>query len=177
METNGDDKMYKALIAGIVGLGLLSGCIKSPPQPFYLKTGSTSQEHNRILLKCEVEAAQKIPVSNQASTTPVFTTPTYTTPVSCYSGYGGYVTCSGGQTTGGQTYGGNVVISDANLGLRQRLQDQCMADKGYILRNLKPCSDLAMADGENFPLSGKQPETDYIECFTQNQGFIVLPPA
>ena len=169
--------MHKALVVGIVSLGLLGGCMQSPPQPFYLKTGSTNKEHNSILLKCEVEAAQKVPVSNQTSTTPVFKTPTYTTPVSCYSSYGGYTTCSGGQTTGGQIYGGNMVTSDANLGLRQRLQDQCMADQGYILRNLNPCSDLEIRSGASFPPSVKQPETDFIECFTPNQSFIVLPPA
>ena len=151
--------------------------MQSSPQLFYLKTGSVGQEHNRILLKCEVEAAQQVPVNNQTSTTPVFTTPTYTTPVSCYTGYGGYTTCSGGQTMGGQTYGGNVVTSDANLGLRQRLQDQCMADRGYTLRNLKPCSDLDMRSGTIFPQSGKQPKTEEIACFTQNQSFLVLPPA
>ena len=104
--------MRKALVVGVFGLGLLGGCMQSSPQLFYLKTGSVGQEHNRILLKCEVEAAQQVPVNNQTSTTPVFTTPTYTTPVSCYTGYGGYTTCSGGQTMGGQTYGGNVVTSE-----------------------------------------------------------------
>jgi len=124
--------MRKAVVIGIVGIGLLTGCQAATNSVYkYRDKPTTKFQKAEALLSCEVSAAKEIPVSNQTSTTPTFRTPTYTTPVSCYTSYGGYTSCSGGQTTGGQTFGGNLVTQDANLDLRGRVYEQCLVEKGY----------------------------------------------
>lgn len=124
--------MRKAFVVGIVAVGLLAGCqVATNSGYMYRDKPTTKSKKAEAMLSCEVFATKEVPVSNQTSTTPTFRTPTYTTPVSCYTGYGGYTSCSGGQTTGGQTFGGNLVTKDANLDLRNRVYNQCMVNKGY----------------------------------------------
>ena len=124
--------MRLGLVSAIVGIGLLAGCQASTnTQYMYRDKPTTKSQKADAILSCDVYAAKEVPVSNQTSTTPTYRTPTYTTPVSCYTGYGGYTSCSGGQTTGGQTIGGNLVTRDANLGLRSRVRNQCLEKKGY----------------------------------------------
>lgn len=154
--------MRKTVAIGIIGVGLLAGCMTPEPMPFYLKTGSTPIQHNEAQLECEVTAAQSVPVSNQISTTP-----TFTTPISCSPGYGGYVTCSGGQKLGG-----NVVTNDANLDLRVRLETQCMANKGYTVRYLPNCTDIKTAGGRSYWYRDPQPNSADIICVT-GSGFMV----
>ena len=154
--------MRKAVVAGLVGVGLLAGCMTPAPLRYYLKTGSNSLTHNEAQLECEVAAAQSVPVSNQVSTTP-----TFTTPVTCSPGFGGSVTCNGGQT-----FGGNVVTHDANLDLRVRLESQCMANKGYTVRYLPNCTDIETPGGRTYSYREAQPNSADIICVT-NTGFMV----
>ncbi len=132
LETCGDKNMRKAITIGVIGFGLLAGCGDTTNVNYmYRDKPTTKSQKARDILSCEVFASKEVAVSNQTSTTPVFTTPTYTTPVSCYTGYGGYTSCTGGQTMGGQTYGGNLVTTDTNAGLRKRVVAQCLSNKGY----------------------------------------------
>ena len=97
-----------------------------PPIPY--QKGKTLKQANNDILDCQVAALQKVP-----SNTAVYTTPKYTTPVECSESFGS-VSCTGGQTTGG-----NVVSYDANTQLRQRVTEQCMDNRGYKIVDYAIC--------------------------------------
>lgn len=123
--------MRKLLVLGFVGVGLLAGCgVSEPDRAFFYKENTKYSEANKTLTDCQVEAAQKVPVSNNS-----YTTPTWTTPVSCSTSYG-YTNCYGGNT-----YGGNLVTQDTNLPLRDRVTEQCLVDKGYYVGRVPVCSN------------------------------------
>ena len=109
---------------------LLTGC--APPSvPLWYRPGKPHVASLEQDLSCQIEAAQKVPASNQVRSTPSVTTPSY---VSCNSSTTS-CTVYNGQTIGGQTY-----TVDVNDGLRRQVIRQCMAKKGWQLVTLPNCS-------------------------------------
>ena len=121
--------MRKLMIAGLMGIGFLSGCGAKTTALVIYKEKVSYLDGNQALLECQIKAAQTVPVSNN-----IYTRPTWTTPISC-SVYSGRTSCSGGVT-----YGGNVVTQDLNVGLRYRVTKQCLRDKGYFVGEAPICN-------------------------------------
>jgi len=121
--------MRKGIAICLVSFGFLAGCGAGKTALVFYNENVTYDDGNQALLDCQVEAAQKVPVSNN-----IHTTPTWTTPVSC--------TVSSGRTScsGGVTYGGNMVTQDLNGGLRDRVIKQCLRDKGYFVGEAPICN-------------------------------------
>ena len=130
-------------IAGcLAGLVLLVGCAEptfldqykagAPLQSFPYKAGATGATLSNDITNCEIEAAQRVPQNLASRTSPTYRTPTQTT---C-NRIGTQVFCN---TTGGQTYGGQTTIFDANSGLRGRAEMQCMVSNGYRFLDIPAC--------------------------------------
>lgn len=98
------------------------------------KAGSTGPQTDLDTTNCEVEALQRVPQQQVATTTPSFTTPTQT----FCNRIGTQTLCN---TTGGQTYGGGTTVRDVNAELRNRVFNQCMASKNYSYVTLPPCPE------------------------------------
>ena len=173
--------MRKGVVAGIVGVGLLAGCATLGTNSNYLykDTPTTRSEKADDVLTCKVSAANEVPVSNQSSTTPTWTTPVITSPVSCYTS-GGYTNCTGGVTTGGQTMGGNLVTMDVNRELRSRVEDRCLANKGYIRTSfpIPTCSAEQVPAGfvSNNSILYEPTEGSCVVNGTAGNGSVVLRP-
>ena len=170
--------MHKTLIArrrslqllGIVGLGLLAGCGVDTSNTNYLykQRPVTLAEKNDDLFACYLEAAQTVPTDKVTEITP-----TWTTPVSCNT-IGGYTSCYGGNTIGGQ-----LNTTDRNSSLRDEYKNRCLAKKGYVKTSspIPKCdpkkvdvSSITMASLIHQPVEGA--------CWThgtQNVSIIVLP--
>lgn len=113
-------------------LSVLGGCIASSNSEYmYRSTPVTKSKKAKDLLDCELKAVKAVPTNKQVGTTPAYVTPTYTTPVTCTT-TGLFTSCTGGQTFGGQVVGGEVFSYDANSGLRARVYNQCLTQKGYV---------------------------------------------
>ena len=109
---------------------VLSGCGGNPVLLPY-KPNVTKAVANKELLDCQVKAANAVP-----SSISTYTTPKITTPMQCETDpFFGNVSCSGGQTTGG-----NTVSRDLNANLRGRYVEQCLMDKGYTILSYPHCS-------------------------------------
>ena len=173
--------MLYRVAAGLAVTLTVVGCMPTGPQMFYLRSNATPAERSSDMTYCEVAALQQVPRAMAIERTPTYTTPVYTTPVStnCYgNGYSAYCTSSGGQTYGGQTYGGDLVSYDANLDLRERVQDQCMASRGYALASLPKCKPEQVNGGRFYPASGPMPDVRQIACYADDpRGFVALSPA
>ena len=116
--------------AAFVVSTLLSGCGGNPVTLPY-KHNVTKAVANKEMLDCEVKAANVVP-----SNISTYTTPKRTTPVQCETDrFFGNVSCSGGQT-----FGGNTVSRDLNANLRNRYIEQCLMDKGYSMLSYPHCS-------------------------------------
>ncbi len=156
-------------IAGcLAGLVLLAGCAEptfydrykagAPLQSFPYKAGATGASLTNDITNCEIEAAQRVP-QNLASTT----TPTYTTPTQTHCNrIGTQVFCN---TTGGQTYGGQTTIFDANSGLRSRAQQQCMMRSGYRFLNVPACPDGVRPEALVVARNGGLPQVSAGTCY------------
>lgn len=145
------------LNCGLAAIFLVAGCSGETTNSAYMyrEKPTTKTQKASAMLQCEVYSTKEVPASNQTSVTPQYRTPTYTTPVNCYTGYGGYTSCTGGQTYGGNIVGGNVSTTDANSGLRYRLYKSCMAEKGYKTTEFP----LPMCRKEQIPAGYVTPET------------------
>lgn len=134
---------FKSKLSSAIGILLLVGCAAAPTQydlykagqPLNVgvyKAGTNMALRNRDITNCQVRAAQQVPQRQVISSSTGFTTPVQTT---C-NRIGTQVFCN---STGGQTYGGGITTNDANAGLRTRVTNQCLADKGYVSVNIPPC--------------------------------------
>ena len=126
--------MRKALVAGIVGLGLLGGCMTSQEPVaegyFYVaKTATTNAEVNKRLLSCEIRGSQEVPANVLTSSTPV-----YSSPATCGTDFLGNISCSGGYISGG-----TVSSYDVNEELRRKVIRQCLLDSGLTASDAPPC--------------------------------------
>ena len=156
---------YKSIFQVLIMTPMLLACV---PQSIYYKEGASYPDIDRASTDCQVKAAQSVPVNTQIGTTSTYTTPVQT---SCYAGYGGYVSCN---SSGGQTYGGDVYSYDANSNLRNRVANQCMQQKGFRLIELPTCTAAKAQAG----VSQKLPQLNANSCVTKstNGGLIVISP-
>jgi hypothetical protein len=168
-ETYGEIKMRKLSVIGLVSLSALAGCQDTSNSNYLYKSKPiTLAEKNDDTFECRLAAAQAVPTDKVTTRTP-----TWTTPVSCNT-YGGYTSC-----TGGQTYGGNLNTTDMNSSLRAEYKDRCLAKKGYVKTSspIPKCepkkvdiSSITMASLIHQPVEGA--------CWTQgtnNASIIILP--
>lgn len=125
------------IAASAISITAVTGCMETS---MWYREGVSPMKVNSDSTDCQVAAAQRVPVNSQLGQTPVYYTPVQT---QCY-GYGSSVSCT---QTGGQSYGGNVYSYDANAGLRSRVTQQCMMNKGYQLINIRKCEDKDLKGG------------------------------
>lgn len=110
------------------GLGLaalvLAAC---GPLGLYHKAGTPVATMNSTLTDCEVEALAKVPTDQRIERDPIRIVPRRI----CDS--------AGNCTVVYDRVGGEVRTYDANAGLRQRVLNQCMTNKGYTYVTLPAC--------------------------------------
>lgn len=107
-------------------LSLISGCA---PLETYYRAGATVEALKSDGLACEVQALKDAPVANQTRITP----PRYIPARRVCDSAG---TCT---TRGGFWLDGDVYTVDANADLRQRIERQCMARRGYSPAEIPQC--------------------------------------
>ncbi len=124
------------------------------------REGLTYDQLDMATTSCEVYAAQQVPASIRTTTTPA-----YTTPVQTYCNtVGGFTNC---YNTGGQTFGGDTVSSDANEALRTKVKNQCYAQQGISRYNFKPCTPEQVA---GFKPSAVLPKLQANTCYVSLPG-------
>ena len=111
-------------VLGLAAL-VLSAC---GPLGLYHKAGVPVAAMNNTLTDCEVEALAKVPVDQRIERDPIRIVPRRI----CDS--------AGNCTVVYDRVGGEVRTYDANAGLRARVMNQCMANKGFTYVNLPACS-------------------------------------
>lgn len=110
---------------------LTSLVLACAPLETYYKPGASVATLNRDTTACEVKALKDVPASFQVRRKPPIFVP-------------GNRSCdAAGKCTGSPGYyiPGGVESYDPNLGLRARVEVQCMADKGYAPVSIPPCPD------------------------------------
>ena len=118
-------KLHRTLYAGIF---LLMGCA---PLTIYHQEGVSVSRMESDLLQCEVSALGAVPVSTQLRRDPPQYIPgrrTCRSDGSCY-------------TRGGYFIQGRVYSVDVNAALRERVEQQCMADAGYRPETIPNCPE------------------------------------
>lgn len=145
---------------------VVAACSTGPTvYPVLWKTGSTSAQRLAEGNECEVRALRDAPRSIATGVSPSFTTPVS---VTC-ANYGNVTNC---QQYGGQTFGGQSYSTDLNADLRERIYQQCMAEKGYSSLVFPGCTDEQLAGRTVTPKSsGENPPPNEILCLTE-VGFV-----
>lgn len=122
----------RILFAGLAVLPMV-GCM---PLDTYYKAGASVSRMERDRTTCEVRALRDAPVASQLRRgAPIFIPPER------YCDSNGNCTVYGGYWEPGPLY-----TVDVNADLRQRVEMQCMMDRGYLEVSLPPCpAQLAKA--------------------------------
>ena len=114
---------------------------------------TTKQQKAKHLVECATLAANKVPVSTQVGVTPRYTSPVYCNTYGNVSSFGSVNAST--NCTGGNTIGGNAYSYDANAELRIEIQDQCMAEKGYLTTSFP----IPICKSEQIPAGYVNPRT------------------
>lgn len=132
----------------------------------YWKDEVSADQRRADHTSCEVAALQAAP--RALSSTP---NPTYRVPdnVQCTQ-VGNYTNC---YNYGGQVIGGGTTTTDYNQDLRDRVQDQCMASRGYSLRQFRSCTAEDVKTGVISKSSGIYPRATLVRCLTPD-GYVLL---
>ncbi len=120
------DKCMKTVLRLLLTVVILSSC---SPLSLYYREGETVSRMQAETQKCQVDALQDVPVANQVRQSP----PTYW-PGRTYCDGRGRCYRSPGWWQPGQVY-----TVDVNKTLRNQVEAQCMAQKGYRPVSLPPC--------------------------------------
>lgn len=117
----------------IFSIGML-GLAACGPLPVYYRADTAFGQQQTDELACAVKALKEAPVANEIRQRP----PVY---------YPGGQYCSGGNcwTRPGYWVDGGIYTVDVNEGLRSRLEQSCMAQKGYQRLELPRCSKEEIA--------------------------------
>ncbi|MEW9920798.1 hypothetical protein AB2B41_14380 [Marimonas sp. MJW-29] len=120
--------MKPSLRACFAALALLAACA---PVETYYKPGVAVDRLNRDTTACEVKALRDVPVTTLTRPRPPIFVP------------GNRVCDADGNCRGHRGYyiHGGYETYDPNLGLRLRVERQCMADKGYVPVSIPVCPD------------------------------------
>lgn len=156
MQKRQHDPMVNPKRLTLIYIGLL-GLASCGPLPVYYRVGANVAQLQTDTLSCEVKALKEAPVANEIRhRPPVF--------------YPGGQYCSGGNcwSRPGYWVDGGTYTVDVNLGLRNRLEQSCMANRGYQLIDLPRCSQQQIAAYLSQPGSqttrGKQPKLSETSC-------------
>ena len=119
-------RRLRSLFAVPVLAAVLAGC---GPVPVYYREGADVQRLKADTLSCQVSALEKAPVANEIRQRP----PVY---------YPGGQYCRDGNcwSRPGYWVDGGIYTVDVNQGLRRRLEQSCMAKKGYQEVPLRRCT-------------------------------------
>lgn len=119
-------------LISIIGASLLLGVLASCAGPLrlYYQPGAQVANMQRSLLDCQVAAVESAPVATQIRREP----PRYIPPRR-YCDSAGRCWYDGGFWIDGEVY-----TFDANADLRERVERQCMADRGYSYVEVPNCS-------------------------------------
>lgn len=110
----------------LVPLMVLSSC---GPLSLYYREGETVSRLQKETTQCQLSAVKEVPVANQIRQSP----PTY---------WPGRTYCDGRgrcYQSPGWWQPGRVYTVDVNQGLRNTVEAQCMAEKGFRPVSLPPC--------------------------------------
>jgi hypothetical protein len=138
----------------------LTSCVASEPFVAAWREGATAAEASGAQTDCMIEAANRVPQQIQSYTTPVYTTPSN---VQCNT-YGNYVSC---QQYGGQVYGGQTQIYDANVRLRDMATAQCLARRGFSVATIPACTTEQTKKGLVSFSSGRLPAASSVLCVVE----------
>lgn len=144
-------------VHSLLAFALLAGCF---PVDVYHKNGASLARLQSDETACKVKALKEVPVNKLTRVTPVHVIPHQT----CDS--------EGNCETTYTTFGGHVVVYDANKDLRARYVAQCMVDKGYAQVELPICQGPAP---ETLP--GKVPALTEDSCAVRTKtGYRAVTP-
>ncbi|WP_425078362.1 hypothetical protein [Ruegeria denitrificans] len=116
----------KTLFPILLPLMVLSSC---GPLSLYYREGETVSRLQKETTQCQLKAVKEVPVANQIRQSP----PTY---------WPGRTYCDGSgrcYQSPGWWQPGRVYTVDVNQGLRNTVEAQCMAQKGFRPVSLPPC--------------------------------------
>ncbi|MDA7963841.1 hypothetical protein [Ruegeria sp.] len=116
----------KTILRSLIPLMILSSC---GPLSLYYREGESVSRLQSETTACQVAALKDAPVANEIRQSP----PTYWPGRTYCDGHG---RC---HRTPGWWQPGNVYTVDVNKGLRNTVEAQCMAAKGYQPVSLPPC--------------------------------------
>lgn len=143
---------------------LMSACMPTQPYTVAWREGATAAQADSAQTDCLIEAANRVPQSTQAYTTPVYRSPSN---VQCTT-YGNYVSC---HDYGGQVYGGQTRTYDANAELRRKATEQCLAKRGFSVVSIPVCTTEQQKKGVTSTASGKLPAASAVLCAVEG-GYI-----
>tara|TARA_R110002094_G_scaffold11916_6_gene21765 strand:- start:293 stop:832 length:540 start_codon:yes stop_codon:yes gene_type:complete len=112
----------------IAGMLMVTACA---PLNTYYKPGVSVNMLERQTLACQTQALREVPSSTQVRRTP----PRFIPPQQRCNAAGACV------MTPGRYIPGDLVTFDPNDGLRKRVEQQCMADKGFAPVSIPLCPD------------------------------------
>lgn len=144
-------------LALLLSFVFLSACVASEPFVAAWREGATAAEARAAQTDCMIEAANRVPQQIQSYTTPVYTTPSN---VQC-NRIGNYVNC---QQYGGQVYGGQTQIYDANVRLRDMATAQCLSRRGFSVATIPACTTEQTKKGLVSFGSGRLPASSSVLC-------------
>lgn len=123
------------VFARAFGLTVLFVGACTTPLDTYYRPGATVQKVERETIACEVSALRQVPASTQTRRLP----PRFVPPQQFCDSAGA---CT---VRPGYYIPGEVVSFDPNDGLRQRVEQQCMADRGYAPVSIPECPESIAA--------------------------------
>ncbi len=154
----------KTVLRLIIPIMFLSSC---GPLSLYYREGESVSRMQTETTECRVQALKDAPVANQVRQSP----PTYW-PGRTYCHGDGRCYRSPGWWQPGQVY-----TVDVNQGLRNTVEAQCMAKKGYRPISLPPCKQNVKSRVPAQPTT-KLPPLSTESCFVKfdNGSFQIITP-
>ena len=143
----------------LMGLAALLGLAACAPLETYYKPGATVAQVNRATTECEVQALRDVPASTQVRREPPRYVPERRT---CDANNN----CT---VTGGFYIPGELVTFDPNEGLRNRVEGQCMADRGFAPVSIPPCP-ASVARAAPVRATTTLPQLRENSCVIRNDG-------
>jgi hypothetical protein len=155
----------KSVVRLLIPMVVLSAC--SGPLSLYYREGESVTRMQSATTQCQVAALEDVPVANQVRQNP----PTY---------WPGRTYCDGRgrcYRSPGWWQPGNVYTVDVNQGLRNQVEAQCMAKKGFRPVSLPPCKQNIKSSVPAVPTT-KLPPLSTQSCYVKfdNGSFQIITP-